>query len=55
MAFKISKEAALSAGILIGTGVLALLKGKDTELKEAKKKEEWISEAIARLSEKKED
>ena len=53
MAIKIDKEMVLQTCILIGTGALALMRGKDMQLKEAKKKEEWISEAIARLSEKK--
>lgn len=46
------KNTLLSAGIVILTGALTLLKSKDAEVKKQIEKEEWISEVLERLSKK---
>ena len=52
---KIDKGLALSV-LSIGLGLAsALVKSKDSEYKEKVKKEEWIQEAMERLSKKKEN
>lgn len=49
-----SQETLLSAAVLIGTGVLTLLKNKSDALNKAKAEEELIQKVTERLS-KKED
>lgn len=46
------KDTLMSAGILVLTGALALLKSKDSEHKKKVEKEEWIAEAMERFSKK---
>jgi hypothetical protein len=53
--FTFDKNTLLSAGIVILTGALTLLKSKDAEVKKQIEKEEWIQEAMERLSKKKEN
>lgn len=50
--FTFDKDTLMSAGIVVLTGALALLKSKDSEHKEQVKKEEWIKEAMDRFSKK---
>lgn len=52
--FTFDKNTLTSAGIIVLTGALALLKNKDSEHKEQVKKEEWIKEAMERFSKKEE-
>lgn len=49
-----SQETLLSAGVLIGTGLLTLLKNKKDTIDKAKAEEELIKKVTERLS-KKED
>lgn len=49
------KDTLVTAGVVILTGALALLKNKDSENKERLKKEEWIKEAMDRFSKKEEN
>lgn len=46
------KNTLISAGIVILTGALTLLKNKDSENKKQIEKEEWINEAMERFSKK---
>ena len=46
------KNTLISAGIVILTGALTLLKNKDSEIKKQIEKEEWINEAMERFSKK---
>lgn len=50
--FTFDKDTLISAGIIILTGALTLLKNKDAENKKQIEKEEWIKEAIERFSKK---
>ena len=50
--FTFDKDSLMSAGIIILTGALALLKNKDSENKKRIEKEEWIKEAMERFSKK---
>ena len=52
MKFTFGKDTLMSAGILVLTGALALLKNKDSEHKKQVEKEEWIAEAMERFSKK---
>lgn len=55
MKFKFDKGALLSAASIALSIVAAVFKNKDAEHKEQVKKEEWIQEAMERLSKKKEN
>ena len=52
MKIKLDSNALVSIGVIVGTGLLGLLKMKDDSNKEAEKKEEMIQEIMDRLSKK---
>ena len=49
---KLDSNALVSIGVIVGTGLLGLLKLKDDSNKAAKEKEEIVQEVIERLSKK---
>ena len=49
---KLDSSTLVSIGVVVGTGLLGLLKMKDDSNKEAEKKEEMIQEIMDRLSKK---
>lgn len=49
---KLDSSALVSIGVVVGTGLLGLLKLKDDSNKAAKEKEEIVQEVIERLSKK---
>ena len=49
---KLDSNALVSIGVVVGTGLLGLLKLKDDSNKAAKEKEEIVQEVIERLSKK---
>ena len=49
---KLDSSTLVSIGVVVGTGLLGLLKMKDDSNKEAEKKEEMIQEIMERLSKK---
>ena len=49
---KLDSNALISIGVVVGTGLLGLLKLKDDSNKAAKEKEEIVQEVIERLSKK---
>ena len=49
---KLDSNAIVSIGVVVGTGLLGLLKLKDDSNKAAKEKEEIVQEVIERLSKK---
>ena len=49
---KLDSNALVSIGVVVGTGLLSLLKLKDDNNKAAKEKEEIVQEVIERLSKK---
>ena len=49
---KLDSSTLVSIGVVVGTGLLGLLKMKDDSNKAAKEKEEMIQEIMDRLSEK---
>ena len=49
---KLDSNALVSIGVVVGTGLLGLLKLKDDNNKAAKEKEEIVQEVIERLSKK---
>ena len=52
MKIKLDSNALVSIGVVVGTGLLCLLKLKDDSNKAAKEKEEIVQEVIERLSKK---
>ena len=52
MKIKLDSNALVSIGVVVGTGLLGLLKLKDESNKAAKEKEEIVQEVIERLSKK---
>ena len=52
MKIKLDYNALVSIGVVVGTGLLGLLKLKDDSNKAAKEKEEIVQEVIERLSKK---
>ena len=52
MKIKLDSYALVSIGVVVGTGLLGLLKLKDDSNKAAKEKEEIVQEVIERLSKK---
>ena len=52
MKIKLDSNALVSIGVIVGTGLLGLLKLKDDSNKAAKEKEEIVQEVIERLSKK---
>ena len=52
MKIKLYSNALVSIGVVVGTGLLGLLKLKDDSNKAAKEKEEIVQEVIERLSKK---
>ena len=52
MKIKLDSNALVSIGVVVGTGLLGLLKLKDDSNKAAKEKEEIVQEVIERLSKK---
>ena len=55
MKFKFDKNMLLSAGIIVLSGAVTLLKNKDEHNKKEAEKEQWINEALERLSKKEEN
>ena len=49
---KLDSSTLVSIGVVVGTGLLGLLKMKDDSNKETEKKEEMIQEIMDRLSKK---
>ena len=49
---KLDSSTLVSIGVVVGTGLLGLLKMKDDSNKAAKEKEEIVQEVIERLSKK---
>ena len=49
---KLDSNTLVSIGVVVGTGLLGLLKWKDDSNKEEKEKEEMIQEIMDRLSKK---
>ena len=52
MKIKLDSNALVSIGVVVGTGLLGLLKLKDDSNTAAKEKEEIVQEVIERLSKK---
>ena len=52
MKIKLDSNALVSIGVVVGTGLLGLLKLKDDSNKAAKEKEDIVQEVIERLSKK---
>ena len=52
MKIKLDSNALVSIGVVVGTGLLGLLKLKDDSNKAAKEKEEIVQEVIERLAKK---
>ena len=52
MKIKLDSNALVSIGVVVGTGLLGLLKLKDDSNKAAKEKEEIVQQVIERLSKK---